>query len=90
MRIQVYALVQSTGAPDRLDVEFHATTTAAAPSHNASAALEAGATHVDTTDSGYWRAQRITPLGGLIARLYTINREYVRKYSLRLLPQLIN
>ncbi len=30
----------------------------------------------------------ITPLGGLIARLYTINREYVRKYSLRLLPQL--
>ncbi|MEQ9033475.1 MAG: hypothetical protein RLP44_32465, partial [Aggregatilineales bacterium] len=29
-----------------------------------------------------------TPLGGLIARLYTLNRDYVSKYDLRLLPQI--
>jgi homocitrate synthase len=30
----------------------------------------------------------ITPLGGLIARLYTLDRSYVSKYQLRLLPEL--
>jgi homocitrate synthase len=30
----------------------------------------------------------ITPLGGLIARLYTLDRSYVSRYNLSLLPQI--
>src|SRR5690606_11030708 len=55
---------------------------------NACAALEAGATHVDTTILGIGERNGITPLGGLIARLYTLDRRYVEKYNLPLLPEL--
>ncbi len=85
---QVYALVHQLVRLTGLDVEFHGHNDSGCAIANASAALEAGATHVDTTILGIGERNGITPLGGLIARLYTINREYVRKYSLRLLPQL--
>ena len=85
---QVYALVHQLIRLTGLDVEFHGHNDSGCAIANASAALEAGATHVDTTILGIGERNGITPLGGLIARLYTINRDYVTKYNLRLLAQL--
>jgi homocitrate synthase len=77
-------LVRMTG----LDVEFHGHNDSGCAIANAYAALEAGATHIDTTILGIGERNGITPLGGLIARLYTLNRAYVSKYNLRLLAQI--
>lgn len=80
----VHQLVRLTG----LDVEFHGHNDSGCAIANACAALEAGATHIDTTILGIGERNGITPLGGLLARLYTLDRRYVTKYNLRLLPQL--
>ena len=80
----VSQLVRLTG----LDVEFHGHNDSGCAIANACAALQAGATHVDTTVLGIGERNGITPLGGLIARLYTLERSYVRKYDLALLPQI--
>jgi homocitrate synthase len=80
----VHQLVRLTG----LDIEFHGHNDSGCAVANACAALEAGATHIDTTILGIGERNGITPLGGLIARLYTLKRTYVEKYNLRLLPQL--
>ncbi|MCC7208594.1 MAG: homocitrate synthase [Anaerolineae bacterium] len=80
----VAQLVRLTG----LDVEFHGHNDSGCAIANAFAALEAGATHIDTTILGIGERNGITPLGGLVARLYTLNRAYVAKYDLRLLAEL--
>ena len=84
---QVYALVHQLVRLTGLDVEFHGHNDSGCAIANASAALEAGATHVDTTILGIGERNGITSLGGLVARLYTINRAYVAKYNLRLLAE---
>ncbi len=80
----VHLLVRLTG----LDVEFHGHNDSGCAIANACAALEAGATHVDTCVLGIGERNGITPLGGLIARLYTLDRRYVAKYRLPLLPEI--
>lgn len=46
-------------------------------------ALEAGATHIDTSVLGIGERNGITPLGGLLARMYAADKEYVKnKYNL--------
>lgn len=85
---QVYALVSQIVRLTHLDVEFHGHNDSGCAIANATAALEAGATHIDTTVLGIGERNGITSLGGLIARLYTLNRDYVRKYRLALLPQI--
>ncbi len=80
----VHQLVRLTG----LDIEFHGHNDSGCAIANACAALEAGATHIDTTVLGIGERNGITPLGGLIARLYTLNRTYVSKYNLTLLPRI--
>jgi homocitrate synthase len=80
----VHQLVRLTG----LDVEFHGHNDSGCAIANACSALEAGATHIDTTVLGIGERNGITPLGGLVARLYTLNRAYVAKYNLLLLPQI--
>ena len=67
--------------PD-VDIQFHCHNDTGCAVANAWAALEAGATHIDTTILGIGERNGITPLGGLIARLYTLDRELVRKYNL--------
>lgn len=58
---------------------------------NAYAALEAGATHIDTSVLGIGERNGITPLGGLIARMYTADREGVmKKYKLDKLREVEN
>jgi homocitrate synthase len=45
--------------------------------------LEAGATHIDTSVLGIGERNGITPLGGLLARMYTADKDYVKnKYDL--------
>jgi homocitrate synthase len=85
---QVYAMVAQLVRLTGLDVEFHGHNDSGCAIANACAALEAGATHIDTTILGIGERNGITPLGGLIARLYTLDRRSVAKYNLPLLPQL--
>jgi homocitrate synthase len=80
----VSQLVRLTG----LDVEFHGHNDSGCAIANAFAALEGGATHIDTTVMGIGERNGITPLGGLVARLYTLDRTYVDKYDLTLLKQI--
>lgn len=66
-----------------LDVEFHGHNDSGCAIANAYAALEAGATHIDVTVLGIGERNGITPLGGLIARLYMLDRErLINKYRL--------
>lgn len=85
---QVQALVHQLVRLTGLQVEFHGHNDSGCAIANAVAALEGGATHIDTSILGIGERNGITPLGGLIARLYTIDRAYVEKYHLPLLPQL--
>ncbi len=85
---QVYNLVNQVVRLTRLDVEFHGHNDSGCAIANACSALEAGATHIDTSILGIGERNGITPLGGLIARLYTLDRNYVSKYSLTNLPQI--
>ncbi|MBI5957094.1 MAG: homocitrate synthase [Chloroflexi bacterium] len=85
---QVYAMVHQLVRLTRLDIEFHGHNDSGCAIANACAALEAGATHIDTTILGIGERNGITSLGGLIARLYTLNRNYVSKYNLTLLNRI--
>lgn len=86
--LQVYQLVNTLARLVDLDIEFHGHNDSGCAIANAAAALEAGATHVDTTILGIGERNGITPLGGLIARLYTLNQAYVARYDLKKLPYL--
>jgi homocitrate synthase len=80
---QVTQLVAQLRRLTHLDIEFHGHNDAGCAIANAYAALEAGATHIDTTVLGIGERNGITPLGGLIARLYMLDRErIIRKYRL--------
>ncbi|MBX3064949.1 MAG: homocitrate synthase [Anaerolineae bacterium] len=86
---QVHQIVSLLRRLTHLDVEFHGHNDSGCAIANAFAALEAGATHIDTTVLGIGERNGITPLGGLIARLYMVNRELlVSKYKLPLLYEL--
>jgi homocitrate synthase len=85
---QVYSMVNQLVRLTGLDVEFHGHNDSGCAIANACAALQAGATHIDTTILGIGERNGITPLGGLIARLYTLDRAYVAKYNLPVLPRL--
>jgi homocitrate synthase len=85
---QVYELVHLLVRLTGLHVEFHGHNDSGCAIANATSALQAGATHIDTTILGIGERNGITPLGGLLARLYTLNRDYVSKYRLDLLPQI--
>ena len=81
--IQVYRLVKELGARVSANIEFHGHNDSGCAIANAYSALEAGATHVDTSVLGIGERNGITPLGGLIARLYATDRDLVRsKYDL--------
>jgi homocitrate synthase len=64
------------------DIEFHGHNDTGCAVANALAALEAGATHIDTTVLGIGERNGIVPLSGLIARLLTVQPELVDQYRL--------
>jgi homocitrate synthase len=85
---QIYDLVRELRTRVHTDIEFHGHNDTGCAIANAFAALEAGVTHVDTSVLGIGERNGITPLGGLIARLYAENSAYVAKYNLPLLIKL--
>ena len=85
---QIYELVSGLRGRVRADIEFHGHNDTGCAIANAFAALEAGATHIDTSILGIGERNGITPLGGLIARLYAVNPSLVEKYNLPLLLEM--
>ncbi len=86
---QVARIVGTLRRLTRCDIEFHGHNDSGCAIANAFAALEAGATHIDTTVLGIGERNGITPLGGLIARMYTYDRAATRaKYRLNRLRAL--
>jgi len=86
--LQIYQLVQTLRGEIKADIEFHGHNDSGCAIANAYAALEAGATHIDTSILGIGERNGITPLGGLIARLYATDPSLVAKYQLPLLRNL--
>lgn len=82
---QIYELVAELRRRVKADIEFHGHNDTGCAIANAFCALEAGATHIDTSVLGIGERNGITSLGGLIARLYAVNPAYVKKYNLPLL-----
>ncbi|CAN5661383.1 homocitrate synthase [soil metagenome] len=88
---QVYDLVRTLRSVVHCDIEFHGHNDTGCAIANAYCALEAGATHVDTSILGIGERNGITPLGGLVARMYTYNADVIRqKYNLPLLREVEN
>lgn len=89
--LQVYNLVSTIRNIVSCDIECHFHNDTGCSIANAFAALQAGATHIDTSVLGIGERNGITPLGGLIARMYTNDTDYVKyKYKLDYLRELEN
>jgi homocitrate synthase len=81
--MQVYRTVSALRSMTKADIEFHGHNDSGCAIANSFAALEGGATHIDTSVLGIGERNGITPLGGFIARMYTYNRQIVKgKYRL--------
>ena len=87
---QIHALVRDLRQRVSCDIEFHGHNDSGCAVANAFCALEAGVTHVDTSVLGIGERNGITPLGGLIARMYTYDRRLVSKYDLTRLREVEN
>jgi homocitrate synthase len=85
---QIYDLVTSLRARVHTDIEFHGHNDTGCAIANSFCALEAGATHIDTSVLGIGERNGITSLGGLVARLYAVDPKLVAKYNLPLLMEL--
>ncbi len=86
---RVYQLVSGLRRLVKAGIEFHGHNDSGCAIANAYSALEAGATHIDTSVLGIGERNGITPLGGFIARMYVTNRELVKKkYKLKRLRKI--
>ncbi|KAF2460435.1 HMGL-like-domain-containing protein [Lineolata rhizophorae] len=86
---QVYDLVRTLRGVVSCDIECHFHNDTGCAIANAYCALEAGATHIDTSVIGIGERNGITPLGGLMARMIVADREYVKsKYRLEMLKEI--
>ncbi len=81
--MQVHHVVSAVAEAVNADVEFHVHNDTGCAIANALMALEAGASLIDVTVLGIGERNGITPLGGLIARLYVIDKSLVQKYQLK-------
>ncbi|GAA5948204.1 hypothetical protein JCM3765_001312 [Sporobolomyces pararoseus] len=88
---QVYELVRTLRGVVSCDIECHFHDDSGCAVANAFCALEAGATHIDTSVLGIGERNGITTLGGLIARMYVVDPDYVKsKYNLPMLREVEN
>ncbi len=88
---QVYTLVREVRKVihQECGIEFHGHNDTGCAVSNAYEAIEAGATHIDTTILGIGERNGITPLGGFLARMFTFDPQgLVDKYNLEMLPEL--
>jgi len=86
--LQVYQVVSEIRRRVSCDIEFHGHNDSGCAIANAYMALEAGATYVDTSILGIGERNGIASLGGLVARLYALDRNLVRKYKLSMIRDL--
>jgi len=86
---QVHQLVSILRQVVYADIEFHSHNDTGCAIANSFAALDAGATHIDTSILGIGERNGITPLGGFVARMYSLDRDLVKsKYKLPMLREL--
>jgi len=85
---QVAEVTAQVRAAVTCDIEFHAHDDAGCAVANAFSALDAGATHIDTTILGIGERNGIVPLSAIIARVMTIAPDLVANYHLELLAGL--
>jgi homocitrate synthase len=86
---QVYTLTSEVRRAVTCDIEFHGHNDTGCAVANAFEFLEAGGTHVDTTILGIGERNGITPLGGFLARMFTVDPQgLMNKYKLEMLPEL--
>lgn len=86
---QVYDLVRTLRGVVSCDIETHFHNDTGCAIANAFCALEAGATHIDTSVLGIGERNGITPLGGLMARMVVTSPEYVKsKYKLTMIKEI--
>ena len=86
--LQTYNMISNLRDVVRCDIEFHGHNDSSCAVANAFSALQAGATHIDTTVLGIGERNGITAMGALIARLYTCDKALVDKYELPLLAEI--
>ncbi len=87
--MRVYQLVSGLRRLVKAGIEFHGHNDSGCAIANAVTALEAGATHIDTSILGIGERNGIASLGGFVARMYASNREIVKKkYKLKKLRKL--
>ncbi|OBT48451.1 homocitrate synthase [Pseudogymnoascus sp. WSF 3629] len=87
----VYELIRTLRGviSQKTDIETHFHNDTGCAIANAFVALEAGATHVDTSVLGIGERNGITPLGGFLARMIVEDRDYVlSKYKLQKLKEI--
>ncbi|KAI9665733.1 MAG: Saccharopine dehydrogenase [Bathelium mastoideum] len=86
---QVYDLVRTLRGVVSCDIECHFHDDTGCSIANAYCALEAGATHIDTSVLGIGERNGITKLGGLMARMVVADRDYVKsKYQLQKIKEI--
>jgi homocitrate synthase len=85
---QVFEVVSMVRRNVECDIEFHAHNDTGCAIANAFAALEAGATHIDTTVLGIGERNGIVPMSGMIARMLSVRPDLVSQYRLEMLPEL--
>ncbi len=86
---QVFVLIREIRRAVRCDVGFHGHNDTGCAIANAYEAISAGATHVDVSVLGIGERVGITPLGGLIARMFAIEPHAVaERYRLGQLREL--
>lgn len=85
---QVIEVVRAVRAAVSCDIEFHGHNDTGCAIANAFCAWQAGATHIDVTILGIGERNGITPLGGFIARLASLDPRLVERYDLAMIPQL--
>jgi homocitrate synthase len=86
---QVFNIARQVREAVNCDIEFHTHDDTGCCIANARIAIQAGATHIDTCILGIGERNGITPLGGFLARMYTINKKRSRaRYNLPLIRDL--
>ncbi len=70
------------------DIEFHGHNDTGCAIANAFCAYRHGATHIDVTILGIGERNGITPLGGFIARLASLDPHLVERYDLTMIKEL--
>ncbi len=85
---QVTEVVGAIRQAVKCEIEFHGHNDTGCAIANAFCALEAGATHIDVTILGIGERNGIAPLGGFIARMASLDKDFVKHYNVAMLHEL--